>query len=254
MKTKAERSGASDSDGSMSLSGHLRELRNRIAVCVLALLAAFGASMAFSPRLVTLLTDMGEQYSYSYVYIAPQELLLVYIRIALVSALVVCSPLLAFEAYAFCSPGLNRKERACTLGALVAGGICFLLGVSFAYWISLPFMLRFLIQFTLQVDVAASISIEQYVSFLLTVFVLFGLVFELPVISVLLTALGLIRPSWLVKGRKPMIVVIFLLAAIITPPDVVSQVMVAVPMLGLYEISILLSRLVGRHGKEPSPA
>ena len=107
-------------------------------------------------------------------------------------------------------------------------------------------MLRFLIQFTGQVDVAASISIQQYVSFLLTVFVIFGLVFELPVVSVLLTGLGLVRAEWLVKGRKVMIVIIFVLAAIITPPDVVSQIMVAVPMLALYELSILLSRLVGK--------
>ena len=107
-------------------------------------------------------------------------------------------------------------------------------------------MLRFLIQFTTQVNVSASISIEQYISFLLTVFLIFGLVFELPVVSVLLTALGLVRAEWLVKGRRVMIVVIFLLAAIITPPDVVSQIMVAVPMLALYELSILLSRLVGK--------
>ena len=82
--------------------------------------------------------------------------------------------------------------------------------------------------------------------FLLTVFVIFGVVFELPVISVLLTALGLLQPQWLVKGRRPMIVVIFLIAAIITPPDVASQIMVALPMLVLYELSILLCRLCVR--------
>ncbi|MBQ6318118.1 MAG: twin-arginine translocase subunit TatC, partial [Oscillospiraceae bacterium] len=99
-------------------------------------------------------------------------------------------------------------------------------------------------------DVSASISIQQYISFLLTLFVIFGLVFELPVISVLLTGLGLIKAEWLVKGRKVMIVIIFVLAAIITPPDVVSQIMVAVPMIGLYELSILLSRLIGNRRKE----
>ena len=99
-------------------------------------------------------------------------------------------------------------------------------------------------------DVSASISIQQYISFLLTLFVIFGLVFELPVISVLLTGLGLIKAEWLVKGRKVMIVIIFVMAAIITPPDVVSQIMVAVPMIGLYELSILLSRLIGNRRKE----
>ena len=86
--------------------------------------------------------------------------------------------------------------------------------------------------------------------FLLTIFVVFGLVFELPVVSVLLTGLGLIRAEWLKAGRKIMIVIIFVLAAIITPPDVVSQIMVAVPMILLYELSIALSSLVGRRRKD----
>ena len=241
-------------DGSMSLSGHLRELRNRILICVILLVVVFGICLSFAPRLVTLLTDMGRRYDYVYVYIAPQELFLVYMNVALVGAVVVCFPVLAYQVYAFCSPGLSGKERGYISGALIAGGLCFLVGVAFAYFISLPFMLRFLIQFTGEVDVSASISIQQYVSFLLTVFVIFGLVFELPVVSVLLTGLGLVKAEWLVKGRKVMIVIIFVLAAIITPPDIVSQIMVAMPMLALYEISIALSRVVGRARKSAAEA
>ena len=238
----------------MSLSGHLRELRNRILVCVILLVVTFGLCLSVAPQIVTLLTDMGKRYNYVYVYIAPQELFLVYMNVALVGAVVVCFPVLAYQVYAFCSPGLSGKERAYISGSLIAGALCFLLGVAFAYFISLPFMLRFLIQFTGEVDVAASISIQQYVSFLLTVFVIFGLVFELPVVSVLLTGLGLVKAEWLVKGRKGMIVVIFVLAAIITPPDIVSQVMVAVPMLLLYEVSIFLSRAVGKMKKTTAEA
>ena len=238
-----------DSEGRMPLTGHLRELRRRVLVCVVLLVLVFTLCLSAAPRIVTLLTDMGERYSYVYVYIAPQELFLVYMNVALIGALVVCFPVLAYQVYAFCSPGLSSKERVYISGALIAGGLCFLAGVAFAYFISLPFMLRFLIQFTGQVDVAASISIQSYVSFLLTVFVIFGLVFELPVVSVLLTGLGLVKAEWLVKGRKVMVVLIFVLAAIITPPDIVSQIMVAIPMLGLYELSIALSRMVGRARK-----
>jgi len=253
MKKKAEKAQANP-EGSMSLSGHLRELRNRILICVILLLAVFTLCLSFAPRIVTMLTDMGKQFNYVYVYIAPQELFLVYMNVALVGAVVVCFPVLAYQIYAFCSPGLSAKERTYISGALIAGAVCFLLGVSFAYFISLPFMLRFLIQFTGEVDVSASISIQSYVSFLLTVFVIFGLVFELPVVSVLLTGLGIVRAEWLVKGRKIMIVVIFVLAAIITPPDIVSQIMVAVPMLGLYELSIVLSRTVGKMKKTAAEA
>ncbi len=252
MKKKAKE--PASPDGSMSLSGHLRELRNRILICVILLVVVFGICLSFAPRLVTLLTDMGRRYDYVYVYIAPQELFLVYMNVALVGAVVVCFPVLAYQVYAFCSPGLSGKERGYISGALIAGGLCFLVGVAFAYFISLPFMLRFLIQFTGEVDVSASISIQQYVSFLLTVFVIFGLVFELPVVSVLLTGLGLVKTEWLVKGRKVMIVIIFVLAAIITPPDIVSQIMVAIPMLALYEISIALSRVVGRARKSAAEA
>ena len=252
MKNKAKE--APNPDGSMSLSGHLRELRNRILVCVLLLLAVFALCLSFAPRIVTLLTDMGKRFDYVYVYIAPQELFLVYMNVALVGAVVVCFPVLAYQVYAFCSPGLSGKERTYISGALIAGALCFLLGVAFAYFISLPFMLRFLIQFTGEVDVSASISIQSYISFLLTVFVIFGLVFELPVVTVLLTGLGIVKADWLARGRKVMIVIIFVLAAIITPPDIVSQIMVAVPMLALYELSIVLSRLVGKSKKTAAEA
>ena len=252
MKKKANP--APNPDGSMSLSGHLRELRNRILVCVVLLLVVFALCLSFAPRIVTALTDMGKRFDYVYVYIAPQELFLVYMNVALVGAVVVCFPVLAYQVYAFCSPGLSGKERTYISGALIAGALCFLLGVAFAYFISLPFMLRFLIQFTGEVDVSASISIQSYVSFLLTVFVIFGLVFELPVVTVLLTGLGIVKAEWLVKGRKVMIVIIFVLAAIITPPDIVSQIMVAVPMLALYELSIVLSRLVGKTKKAAAEA
>ena len=251
MKKKAEKAQANP-EGSMSLSGHLRELRNRILICVILLLAVFGLCLSFAPRIVTMLTDMGKQFNYVYVYIAPQELFLVYMNVALVGAVVVCFPVLAYQVYAFCSPGLSGKERGYISGALIAGGLCFLVGVAFAYFISLPFMLRFLIGFTTEVDVSASISIQEYVSFLMTVFVIFGAVFELPVISVLLTALGVLRADWLRKGRRIMIVLIFLLAAIITPPDVVSQIMVAIPMIALYELSIFLSALVSKAKKKAS--
>ncbi len=248
MKTKDKKK-APNPDGSMSLSGHLKELRNRILICVILLVAMFGLCLSFAPQIVTALTNMGVKYDYVYVYIAPQELFLVYMNVALVGAVVICFPVLAYQIYAFCSPGLSSKERVYISGSLIAGGLCFLAGVAFAYFISLPFMLRFLIQFTGQVDVAASISIQSYVSFLLTVFVIFGLVFELPVVSVLLTGLGLVKAEWLVRGRKVMVVLIFVMAAIITPPDIVSQIMVAIPMLGLYELSIALSRMVGRAKK-----
>lgn len=230
-------------DGAMPLTGHLRELRRRITLCLVTLAAGFGVSLALAPRLVTLFTGLGAGYGYRFVYIAPQELLMVYFSIALLGGVVLSAPVLAWQLYAFCQPGLKKAERWAMLGALTAGAAFFCTGVAFAWFVSVPFMLFFLIGFSAEVGIAAAISIEQYIHFVLTVFVIFGVVFELPVLSVLLTGLGLLKPQWMVKGRRVMVVVVFLVAAVITPPDVVSQVMVAVPMLGLYELSILLSRL-----------
>lgn len=230
----------------MPLSGHLKELRNRVMICLGVLLAGFVVCLSFSQKLVTMLTDMGEAYHYAYIYIAPQELLMVYISVALVGALAAAFPFICYHIYAFCGPGLKRKEKTFVLGTLVFGTAFFCLGVLFAYTVSVPFMLRFLIQYTANVNVSASISIQQYVSFLVTVFMVFGVVFELPVVSVLLTLLGVLKAAWMIKGRKVMLVVIFFVAAVITPPDVVSQVMVALPMIVLYELSIFLCRLFGR--------
>ena len=243
---KRSKAQAASDEGRMSLSGHLKELRNRIIVVLLVLLVGFCVCLAFSPKLMTLLTNMGKDYGYIYVYIAPAETLLVEFSIALIGGLVLTFPVLGYNIFAFCSPGLKRRERSFVRASLLGGTVFFVLGVLFAYYISLPFMLRFLIQLTGSVDVSASISIQQYCNFLMTVFVIFGIVFEMPVITVLLTSLGILKTEWMVKARKIAIVLIFLLAAFITPPDVVSQLMVAGPMLLLYELSILLSKLFAR--------
>ena len=238
----------------MSISGHLKELRNRVLICVIVLVVGFCACLGIAPRLVTLFTDMGKAFNYTFVYIAPQELLMEYFSMAFVGSLVISFPVLAYHIYAFCSPGLTKKERNYIKVGLFAGTMFFVLGIVFARMVSIPFMLRFLISFTGEVDVAASISIQQYISFLLTVFLIFGIVFEMPVITVVLTILGVLRAEWLVKARKVMIVVVFLVAAIITPPDVVSQIMIAIPMLLLYELSILLCKVFTRRKKAEKDA
>lgn len=240
------------SDGSMSLSGHLRELRNRILVVLAVFVIGVVVCFSCASPIVELLTGMGEQFDYKFVYIRPQELLMVYFTISLLGALVVSFPVIAYEIFAFCSPGLKKLEKSMMLLGMSFGTVFFVVGVMFAYFITVPFMLRFLIAFSNNVAVSASISIQEYMSFLLMVFTIFGVIFELPVLSVILTALGVVRPNWLVKARRPMIVAIFFVAAIITPPDIVSQVMVAIPIIALYELSILLSKLVYKAKKKKS--
>lgn len=234
----------------MALSGHLKELRNRIMVCVLCLVVTFVVCLTYAPQIVEFLTDMGKEYGYSYVYIAPQELLMQHFSISLLAAVCVTFPVIVYQVWAFIRPGLKKKENLLFILAVSFGLLCFLAGVYFAYKVMLPFMLQFLIGVSVGTDISAAITVGNYIAFLLTMFVVFGLVFELPVVAVMLTQLGILKVEWMKKGTRVMIVVIFFLAAVITPPDVVSQVMVAVPMIGLYEVSILISAILMKFKKK----
>lgn len=230
----------------MTLSGHLRELRSRVLVCLVCLVVTFLAGLHFAPDIIDFLTDMGKDYGYTYVYLAPQELLMQYFSVALLSGVCVTLPLILYQIWAFVQPGLKKNENILFLSAMISGLLCFALGVFFAYRVMLPFMLYFLIDISKGSGIAASISVQNYLSFLLTIFVIFGIVFELPVVSVLLTQMGLLKVKWMKTGRRFVIVLIFFIAAVITPPDIVSQIIVAVPMIGLYELSILISALLLR--------
>ena len=228
------------SEKNMTLSGHLRELRNRLVVCIICLVVSFLAGLHYAENIVDILTDIGKAYGYTFVFIAPQELLLQYFSVAMLAAVCITLPVILYQIWAFVQPGLKKNENMLFLSALFFGLVFFVIGVIFAYKIMLPFMLNFLISLSAGSDVTASISVQNYISFLLTIFMIMGIVFELPVIAVLLTQLGLVKVAWMKKARKAVIVIIFLIAAVITPPDIVSQIMVAFPMIGLYELSIVI--------------
>ena len=230
MKTSSEKK--------MTLSGHLRELRNRLVVCIVCLIVSFMVGLHFAPDIVEMLTVIGEEYGYTYVFIAPQELLMQYFSVALIASICVMFPVIFYQVWAFVRPGLRRNENLLFVCALFCGLIFFVIGVIFAYKIMMPFMLYFFMDLSEGSNIAAAISVQNYLNFIFSLFIIFGLVFELPVVTVLLTQLGLLKTQWMKKGRRIVIVGIFLLAAIITPPDIVSQIMVAIPILILYEMSI----------------
>lgn len=224
----------------MTLSGHLKELRNRIFICLILLAVFMVAGINVSPAAVDFLIRIGQGYGYHFVYISPQELLMQYFSVAFILAVCVTLPVLLYQIWAFASPGLRKNEKLFFFLAMVFGLIFFGLGVYFAYRVMLPFILRFLISLGRGSRVEATVSIQNYLSFLMTFFIIFGAVFELPVLSLLLTQLGFLKVQWMKKFRKVVVVAIFFIAAVITPPDVVSQVMVAIPILILYEFSVVL--------------
>ncbi|MCI8535287.1 MAG: twin-arginine translocase subunit TatC [Hungatella sp.] len=234
---------------SMALSGHLRELRNRLVICIACLVVSFLIGLHYAPDIVKALTDIGKNYGYTYVYIAPQELLMQYFSVAMLAGVCITFPVLFYHIWSFIQPGLRRNENLLFLSAMFFGLICFAAGVLFAYKIMLPFMLYFLVGIGMGSDITAAISVQNYITFLLTIFMIFGIVFELPVLSVILTQMRLLRVEWMKKGRRVIIIVIFVVAAFITPPDIVSQIMIAIPMIGLYELSILICSFLMRFKK-----
>jgi sec-independent protein translocase protein TatC len=187
---------------------------------------------------------MGLDAGFTFVYLSPSELLTAYFKLAAVFGLFVSLPVILYELWRFASPALELSEKKAGRAGLAAGFVFFLLGMVFCYFIALPFMVRFLSNFNTSEYIASNISVAEFLNFMLGMLVTFGLVFELPILTLMLSRLRLLRPAWMVRTRKYAVLVIFIIAAVVTPPDVLSQVMIALPMIGLYELSILLSRMV----------
>jgi sec-independent protein translocase protein TatC len=245
MTTKLKRKNApevADDEGSMTLTGHLKELRNRLMVCALVFVVGTVYFLTISDKLVDLLTAMAINNSgYTFVFLAPQEKLMQYFRVSLIAAVLLVIPVALYNVYAFAKPGLKRSERNFFALVLAFGLVLFCIGVLFAYKITLPFMLNFLVTLEGSEYITASISIESYINLCLTIFIIFGCVFEMPLVTVILSRMGIANPEIMKKGRGVAIVICFFIAAVITPPDIVSQIMVALPMILLYFFSILLS-------------
>ena len=165
-----------------------------------------------------------------------------YFRVSLLAAVVVTVPVALYQMYAFAKPGLKKSETFFLKLVILLGLALFCVGVLFAYKLMMPFMLRFLSTGIEGADyIQTTTSIESYVNLCLTMFVIFGCVFEMPLVTIILSKMGIIYPDLLKKVRGVAIVCIFLVAAVVTPPDIVSQCMVALPMVLLYFISIFLS-------------
>ena len=164
-------------DGNMTLTGHLKELRNRLIVCAVVFVAAVVVTLAYADRLIDLLTAMGQGF-YTFVSIAPQEKLMQYFRVSLLAAVVVTVPVALYQVYAFAKPGLKKSETFFLKLVILLGLALFVVGVMFAYKLMMPFMLRFLSTGIEGADyIQTTTSIESYVSLCLTMFIIFGCVF-----------------------------------------------------------------------------
>lgn len=226
---------------------HLTELRNRIITMVIVFIAAVLISYNFSEALVTDMITLVPDLNL--VFISPTELLMSYIKIAVVIGLAISAPFLILQIWLYISPGLEKKERRTIVAALLFGAIFFIIGAVFAYVMVLPLMINFFVGFKIE-GIEEMISFASYLSLVMNTVISFGLIFEMPSIMMILTRFGILKVSFLKKNRKFMILIIFIVAAVLTPPDVISQVLLALPMLLLFEIGILLSSIVAKKKKK----
>lgn len=231
----------------MTIIQHLEELRRRLIWSVLALLVAMIGTFSFSSRLLNLILApvvgpiqaVGGQITYLHI----TEGIMLQIQLALYSGLVIASPIIGYEIIAFVLPGLTRKERSYIWTYLPVAAILFTIGVGLAYRLFLPWAVRFLVSFG-SAQIKTLVSVSSLLGFVIAFILPFGLIFELPLVSALLTRLGILNSRFLGRIRKYAVLVVFILAAILTPPDVISQTAMAIPLYGLFEVSILVSKFV----------
>jgi sec-independent protein translocase protein TatC len=246
---------SADADASGRLLDHLIELRTRLLRAVAGLVLVFVALLPFANRLYALLAlplldklPKGGQLIATEVaspFFAP-------LKLAFFVALVIAMPWLLYQLWAFVAPGLYKRERRLALPLLASALVLFYAGCAFAYFVVLPAVFTFLNKVT-PVGVTMMTDISNYLDFVLVIFLAFGASFELPVALVILALLGWVTPKQLREWRGYAIVAIFVLAAVITPPDVVSQMLLALPMILLYEAGIIAASAV-RPTRNPDPS
>jgi Twin arginine targeting (Tat) protein translocase TatC len=232
--------------GEFTLTEHLEELRKRVIISLLALMITTAASIPFSPVVLKFLKHPSGGVIERLVFFGPEEAFLVYMRISLTVGLVIALPVVLFQLWAFLSPAIDKRFKKYALLFVLFSFVVFLLGCAFSYFILLPASLKFLLNIG-KGDLEPVISAARYISFVTGLILACGIVFEMPVLSFFLSRIGAINAGMLRRKFLYAVVVILIAAAVITPTgDAFNMLMLAIPMLGLYEVSIWVSFICGK--------
>jgi sec-independent protein translocase protein TatC len=247
----------------MSFLDHLGDLRKKITISLIVLFAAFMVTFNYSEYILGFLMfplkyNLEFSVEKMYIYFSPMDKLnntkLIFLspvegfwmnmKISLVAAMILSVPVFFQQLWSFVSPGLHGKEKKYVVPFVLIGTVLFLIGVSFCFFIVLPFAMTFLLTYKLGDYMMPMLSVGMYVDFCLKFVLAFGAVFELPIIILFFTRMGFVTPKTLAKHRKYAILMAFVVAAILTPtPDAFNQILMALPMIVLYEVGILVSRI-----------
>ncbi len=234
----------------LPITEHIEELRERLIKSALAVLIGFLIAWPFKKKLLLLLErPLPKNLQGKLIFLSPPEAFFTALKISFFAGILIALPFVLYQAWKFIEPGLYEHEKKFILPFLFFSVLFFFLGASFAYFVILPFGLRFLLGFMGDL-LTPQLTIGSYISFVIQMILAFGFVFLLPVVVWLLSKLGIINYTVLEKNRKYAVLVIFIVAALLTPPDAFSQIMMAIPLLGLYELSIWVSKFAGRKKEE----
>ncbi len=237
----------------MNFLEHLEELRWRILKCLSAIIIFAVLAFIKADLLIGFLTAPALRLNEKVVLQALKvsDMFMVQLIASLMTGLILASPVVIYQIWRFVEPAMGKTSRRSTLFIVLFGTFFLLVGVSFGYLILLPFSLRFFTSLGRDM-VEANYSIHAYLGYVVWMLLAAGLVFQLPVISLILTRIGLLTPEFLRKYRKYALIGILVFAAILTPPDPLSQMFMAIPLLGLYELSIIISKILVRKKSLPS--
>tara|TARA_B100000900_G_scaffold345550_1_gene310000 strand:- start:278 stop:1054 length:777 start_codon:yes stop_codon:yes gene_type:complete len=246
-----------EDESSMNFLDHLKELRQKLIYSIIFFVMSFIVSFYFSQSIFEFLAKPLTsilQDGNGLIYTALQEAFLTNVKVAFFTAAFISFPFLSFQIWSFISPGLLKKEKKVSLPSLVAIPFLFLLGAAVVYYLISPIAWKFFLSFqTSQADsinITLQAKMNEYLSLMMTFIFAFGIAFQLPVVLLLLVRVGVLTIQQLVSFRKYAIVLAFIFAAIITPPDPFSQISLALPVIILYEVSILISKFLSKKDKK----
>ncbi len=235
----------------MPLTEHLRELRTRIIKSVIAVLIGAGISFYFSNIIFEFLKQpVTKSYpEVELITLSPTEPLFILLKITFIVGLILASPVILYQVWKFVEPALYPHEKKLFVPLLIASIVLFVAGASFAYFAVLPVALKFLIGIGFsQLNATPFLSVGMYVGFVLKMVLGFGIAFEMPIVLYMLQRAGVVKEEQLKKFRRYFIVVAFVIGALIAP-DVATQILMAIPLLILYEISIILGKFAKKEDK-----
>ena len=237
---KNEKSSSKKQEKVMPFLEHLDELRSCLLKSIATVFIATIICYFFSQEIMSFLIA---PFPEKLIFLAPTESFIVHIKVSLFAGIFLSLPILFYHLWHFVVPGLLDKEKKFVPMIVFFSTLFFLIGSAFCYFVIIPFGLKFLLGWQTE-NLVPTIAIREYLKFVTLLVIVFGIIFELPLLAYFLTKMGILTPVFLSKNRRYGIVIIFILAAILTPPDFVTQIFLAGPLILLYEISILVSKAV----------